>query len=172
MPQSTVAFDATDFDRLAQFFDELVTPIDHVLVTGPGPYYAPLAEFDFERARRDVEAHLFLPLQVARPAATANKVRPGGTLLFMGALVAAARPIRDSLSSRLSPLRCPPSPPVSRSNSRLSESTSSLPASSTHRCRHRSSAMSLITAAISFAPRFRSGASSHRATSPRLPYTS
>ena len=62
--QSTVAFDATDFDRLAQFFDELATPIDHVLVTGPGPYYAPLAEFDFERARRDVEAHLFLPLQV------------------------------------------------------------------------------------------------------------
>jgi NAD(P)-dependent dehydrogenase (short-subunit alcohol dehydrogenase family) len=36
--QSTVAFDATDFDRLAQFFDELATPIDHVLVTGAGPY--------------------------------------------------------------------------------------------------------------------------------------
>ena len=47
--QSTVAFDATDFDRLARFFNELPTPIDHVLVTGPGPYYAPLAEFDFEK---------------------------------------------------------------------------------------------------------------------------
>jgi NAD(P)-dependent dehydrogenase (short-subunit alcohol dehydrogenase family) len=35
---STAAFDATDFDRLARFFDELPTPIDHVLVTGPGPY--------------------------------------------------------------------------------------------------------------------------------------
>jgi len=79
---STVAFDATDFERLAQFFDELPTQIDHVLVTGPGPYYAPLAEFDFEKARRDLEAHLLLPLQVARHAA--NKVRPGGTLLFMG----------------------------------------------------------------------------------------
>ncbi len=79
---STVAFDATDFERLAQFFDELPTPIDHVLVTGPGPYYPPLAEFDFEKARRDLEAHLLLPLQVARHAA--NKVRPGGTLLFMG----------------------------------------------------------------------------------------
>jgi NAD(P)-dependent dehydrogenase (short-subunit alcohol dehydrogenase family) len=56
---STAAFDATDFNRLAQFFDELPTPVDHVLVTGPGPYYAPLAELDFERARRNVEAHLF-----------------------------------------------------------------------------------------------------------------
>ena len=78
---TTVAFDATDFARLAQFFDELPAPIDHLLVTGPGPYYAPLAEFDFERARRDIEAHLLLPLQVARHAA--NKVRAGGTLLFM-----------------------------------------------------------------------------------------
>ena len=53
-----------------------------MLVTGPGPYYAPLAEFDFEAARRDVESHLFLPMQVAR--ATTRTVRPGGTLLFMG----------------------------------------------------------------------------------------
>ena len=48
---SIVAFDATDFDRLGNFFDELSTPIDHVLVTGPGPYYAPLTEFDVEKAR-------------------------------------------------------------------------------------------------------------------------
>ena len=80
--QSTVAFDVTDFDRLAQFFDELPGPIDHLLLTGPGPYYAPLAEFDFELARRDIEAHLLLPLQIARHAA--NKIRPGGTLLFIG----------------------------------------------------------------------------------------
>ena len=79
---STVAFDATDFERLAQFFDELPAPIDHLLLTGPGPYYAPLADFDFEKARRTIEAHVFLPLQVARHAA--SKVRPGGTLLFMG----------------------------------------------------------------------------------------
>lgn len=79
---SSEAFDATDFERLAKFFDELPTPIDHVLVTGPGPYYAPLAEFDVDKARRDIEAHLLLPVQVARHAAT--KVRPGGTLLFMG----------------------------------------------------------------------------------------
>ena len=39
---SSAAFDATDFERLAKFFDELPTPIDDVLITGPGPYYAPL----------------------------------------------------------------------------------------------------------------------------------
>src|SRR5262252_753983 len=54
----TTAFDATDFGRLRKFFDELRTPVDHVLVTGPGPYYAPLAEFDIEKARRDIDAHL------------------------------------------------------------------------------------------------------------------
>jgi hypothetical protein len=53
-----------------------------VLVTVPGPYYAPLAEFDVDEARRDVDAHLLLPLEVARNAT--GKVRPGGTLLFMG----------------------------------------------------------------------------------------
>ncbi len=79
---STAAFDATDFTRLKGFFGELSTPIDHVLVTGSGPYYATLPEFDFDQARRDVEAHLFLPIQVAQCAA--RKVRAGGTLLFMG----------------------------------------------------------------------------------------
>jgi NAD(P)-dependent dehydrogenase (short-subunit alcohol dehydrogenase family) len=115
---SSAAFDATDFDRLKKFFDELPTPIDHVLVTGPGPYYAPLAEFDFEKARRDVEAHLFLPLQVARHAA--NKVRPGGTLLFMSgtggrrtakgfalisALTAAMPAVTRNLALELAPVR-------------------------------------------------------------------
>jgi NAD(P)-dependent dehydrogenase (short-subunit alcohol dehydrogenase family) len=76
------AFDATDFKLLDKFFDDLPSPVNHVLVTGPGPYYAPLADFDFERARQDIESHLLLPIQVARNAR--NKVRPGGTLLFMG----------------------------------------------------------------------------------------
>jgi NAD(P)-dependent dehydrogenase (short-subunit alcohol dehydrogenase family) len=115
---NTHAFDATDFDRLERFFDELPTPIDHLLVTGPGPYYAPLAEFDVEEARRDVDAHLFLPLQVARHAA--GKVRPGGTLLFMGgtggrrtapglslisALTAAMPALTKNLALELAPIR-------------------------------------------------------------------
>jgi NAD(P)-dependent dehydrogenase (short-subunit alcohol dehydrogenase family) len=73
------AFDVTDFERLRRFFEELDT-VDHVLVTGPGPYYAPLAEFEFDEARRDVESHLFLPIQVAKSAI--GRVR--GTLLFVG----------------------------------------------------------------------------------------
>ena len=115
---NTAAFDATDFERLARFFDDLPTPIDHVMVTGPGPYYAPLADFDIEKARRDVEAHLFLPLLVARDAA--KKVRPGGTLLFMGgtggrrtapglaliaALTAAMPALTRNLALELAPVR-------------------------------------------------------------------
>jgi NAD(P)-dependent dehydrogenase (short-subunit alcohol dehydrogenase family) len=79
---STAAFDATDFRLLERFFDGLPPPVDHILVTGPGPYYAPLAELALDRARRDIDAHLLLPLQVARNST--NKVRPGGTLLFIG----------------------------------------------------------------------------------------
>jgi NAD(P)-dependent dehydrogenase (short-subunit alcohol dehydrogenase family) len=114
----TSAFDATEFERLAQFFGALPGLIDHVLVTGPGPYYAPLTHMDFDRARRDVEAHLFLPLQVARLAA--SKVRAGGTLLFMGgtggrraakglaliaALTAAMPALTRTLAVELAPVR-------------------------------------------------------------------
>src|ERR1700693_1853289 len=97
--QSTAAFAATDFDQLKKVFDGLPAPIDHVLVTGPGPYYAPLAELDFEKARQDIEAHLLLPLQVARFAA--KKVRPGGTLLFMGGTGGRRRGIGLGIASAL-----------------------------------------------------------------------
>jgi NAD(P)-dependent dehydrogenase (short-subunit alcohol dehydrogenase family) len=115
---STSAFDATDFERLGRFFNELTTPIDHVLVTGPGPYYAPLAEFDLKKARRDIEAHLLLPIQVARNAA--RKVRGGGSLIFIGgtsgrraaagfalmsALTAAKPAMTKNLSLELAPVR-------------------------------------------------------------------
>jgi NAD(P)-dependent dehydrogenase (short-subunit alcohol dehydrogenase family) len=96
----------------------LPTPIDHVLVTGPGPYYAPMAEFDPAKARREVEAHLLLPIEVARHAK--GKVRPGGTLLFMGgtggrrtapgfaiisALTAAGPALIKNLALELAPIR-------------------------------------------------------------------
>jgi NAD(P)-dependent dehydrogenase (short-subunit alcohol dehydrogenase family) len=114
---SIAAFDATDFGRLGRFFDELPTPIDHVLVTGPGPYYAPLAELDFDRVRSDIESHLLLPVEVARQAI--GKVRPGGTLLFMGgtggrrpdagalisALTAALPALTRNLALELAPVR-------------------------------------------------------------------
>jgi NAD(P)-dependent dehydrogenase (short-subunit alcohol dehydrogenase family) len=116
--QRSAAFDATDFSQLENFFNELPAPIDHMLVTGPGPYYATLADFDINRASRDVEAHLFLPMQVAR--LSAKKVRPGGTLLFMGgtggrhtapgmaligALTAAMQALTKNLALELAPIR-------------------------------------------------------------------
>lgn len=76
----SAAFDATDFDRLERFFDEVRAPIDHVMITAGGPYYARLMDIDFEEARRGVEQHFWLPLRVARIATA--RVRPGGTLLF------------------------------------------------------------------------------------------
>lgn len=77
---SSAAFDATDFDRLKRFFDELPTQVDHIVVTAGGPYYARLIDIDFDQARHNLDQHLWLPLHVARIAA--NKVRPGGSLLF------------------------------------------------------------------------------------------
>ena len=100
---SIAAFDATDFDRLGRFFDALPTPIDHLLVTGPGAHHSPLAQFDLDAARRDIDSHLLLPLQVARDAA--GKVRPGGTLLFMGGIggrrTAAGRSFSAALTAAL-----------------------------------------------------------------------
>jgi NAD(P)-dependent dehydrogenase (short-subunit alcohol dehydrogenase family) len=77
----TVAFDATDPAALQRFFGDLPDPVDHVVVTAGSQYYARLAEIDFAQARRALDEHLLLPLQVGRDAA--GKVRPGGTLIFM-----------------------------------------------------------------------------------------
>ena len=81
---SIAAFDATDFDRLGRFFDELPNPIDHVFLTGPAPRTASLTGFDVEAGRRELDAHVVLPMQVAREAV--RRVRPGGTLLFTGCI--------------------------------------------------------------------------------------
>jgi len=79
---STAAFDATDPTPLEQFFRDLPTTIDHVMVTAGSPYYARLADLDRERAHRNFDEHLWLPIAVAQHAV--GRVRPGGTLLFMG----------------------------------------------------------------------------------------
>ena len=80
--RSTATFDADDSAALEAFFTGLEGPVDHVMATAGGPYYAPLAEMDFDKARRALAAHPMLMLGVARFAGP--KVRPGGTLLFMG----------------------------------------------------------------------------------------
>ena len=79
---STAAFDATDPAALDRFFQGLPERIDHVMVTAGGPYYAPLADLDRERAHRDFDEHLWLAIAIAQHAV--GRVRPGGTLLFMG----------------------------------------------------------------------------------------
>ena len=78
----TAAFDATDTAHVQRFFAELPAPVDHVMVTAGGNYYARLADLDFIQARRLVDDHLWLALHLARAAA--GKIRPAGTLLFMG----------------------------------------------------------------------------------------
>ncbi|MFL5912470.1 MAG: SDR family oxidoreductase [Gaiellaceae bacterium] len=113
----TAAFDTTDAAQLERFFHELPARIDHVLVSGGGPYYAPFAEIDLDEARRDAERHFWTPLKVARLAI--GKVRPGGTLLLIGgtggrrpsagplisAFTAAATAMTRSLALELAPIR-------------------------------------------------------------------
>jgi NAD(P)-dependent dehydrogenase (short-subunit alcohol dehydrogenase family) len=78
---STAAFDALDAGRLEQFFDELTSPIDHVMVSGSGPYYAPLAEIDFDKALEFLNKAMLLPMRLARHLG--DRIRPGGSLLFV-----------------------------------------------------------------------------------------
>jgi NAD(P)-dependent dehydrogenase (short-subunit alcohol dehydrogenase family) len=78
----TAAFDVRDPAALSRFFDGLPGPIDHVLVTGPGPSYPPLLEMTADQVRDALADHVVIGLAVARNAAP--KMRPGGTLLLMG----------------------------------------------------------------------------------------
>ena len=77
---NAMSFDAYDSASLEAFFRTLPDPIDHIMVTAGGPYYATLREMDLEQALRDVQEHLQLTLQVAR--SSIGRVRPGGSLLF------------------------------------------------------------------------------------------
>jgi NAD(P)-dependent dehydrogenase (short-subunit alcohol dehydrogenase family) len=116
--QGTAAFDATDAAALRRFFQDLPAPIDHVLVTGPGPRYGPILEMTSAEVREALTDHLVLDLEVARNAA--GTMRPGGTLLFMGgtggrrigrglgivsAATAALPPFTASLALELAPVR-------------------------------------------------------------------
>lgn len=80
--QSTATFDANDPASLERFFEDLSTPIDHVMVTGGGPHYKPPLEMDTEEARAALGEHMLLALAIARNAR--GKVRPAGSLLFIG----------------------------------------------------------------------------------------
>ena len=165
----TAAFDATDPNQLEQFFQDLPHPIDHIMVTAGGSYYAPLAEMDFAKVRRSLDEHLLLALQVARKGVA--RVRPGGTLVFM----TGTRARRPGAASRLPPffpLHSRLSRHNWRSNWRQSESTSSPPASSTRPYPRPCSATTSNSGATSYVPCFPSGGSSNLWTSPASPCTS
>jgi NAD(P)-dependent dehydrogenase (short-subunit alcohol dehydrogenase family) len=115
---STAAFDAADPPSLERFFHDLPSTIDHVMVTAGRPYYGRLLDMDAAQLRREVDAHLMLAVQVARNSV--NKVRAGGTLLFMGgtggrrpslglgivpAMTAALPALTASLALELAPVR-------------------------------------------------------------------
>jgi len=80
--RSSATFDAGDPERVERFFAGLPDPIDHVMVTAGRPYYGPLADMDFDLAKRSLDEHFWLMFQLARLAT--GKVRPGGALVFMG----------------------------------------------------------------------------------------
>jgi NAD(P)-dependent dehydrogenase (short-subunit alcohol dehydrogenase family) len=116
--QRAAAFDVNDAASLRSFFADLPTPIDHVMVTAGGPQYGPLLEMDSERVRQALSDHVVRYLEVARNAA--SKMRPGGTLVFMGgtggrrvghglgiisAATAALPPFTATLALELAPVR-------------------------------------------------------------------
>jgi NAD(P)-dependent dehydrogenase (short-subunit alcohol dehydrogenase family) len=78
---SVSALDLNDPAGLELFFADLPAPVDHVMVTGGGPAYGPIATLDLDRARRVLEQHLIGSLRVARECA--GRVRPGGSLTFI-----------------------------------------------------------------------------------------
>ena len=78
----TAAFDANDSVSLREFFSDMPTPIDHVMVTAGGPRYGPLLEMDPDDVREALSGHVVLGLEVARNAA--GNMRPGGTLILIG----------------------------------------------------------------------------------------
>ena len=115
---ATAAFDADDSAALEAFFAGIDGPIDHVMVTAGAPYYATLKDMDFDEARRALQAHPMLMAGVARYSI--GKVRPGGTLLFMGgtggrnprlavglmaAMTAALPALTASLAIEIAPVR-------------------------------------------------------------------
>jgi NAD(P)-dependent dehydrogenase (short-subunit alcohol dehydrogenase family) len=81
--RSSAAFDADDAAALKRFFDELPTPIDHVLVAAyTRGAYGPMLDFPSGEVGQSVGRRVTQVLEVARNAVP--KMRPGGTLLLTG----------------------------------------------------------------------------------------
>jgi NAD(P)-dependent dehydrogenase (short-subunit alcohol dehydrogenase family) len=79
--RDSAAFDATDATQLDEFLAGLPKPIDHVMVTAGGPYYALLADIDPAQVHRNLDEHLLLAVRIAKYAV--EGVRPGGSIILM-----------------------------------------------------------------------------------------
>jgi NAD(P)-dependent dehydrogenase (short-subunit alcohol dehydrogenase family) len=85
--RSSAAFDADDAADVKRFFDELPSPIDHVLIAAytRRPTYGPMLDIPSEEVGQGVGRRVTQVLEIARYAAP--KMRPGGTLLLTGGSV-------------------------------------------------------------------------------------
>ncbi|MFC4033283.1 SDR family oxidoreductase [Streptomyces polygonati] len=117
-PVATAAFDAGDTGRLLRFFEELPGPVDHVLLTAGSPAYMPLDGMDLAAATQAFAQRMSMTLAVA--LGSRDKVRAGGTLLFVGgtgglrpgvglsvmtAMTAALPALTANLAVELAPIR-------------------------------------------------------------------
>jgi NAD(P)-dependent dehydrogenase (short-subunit alcohol dehydrogenase family) len=75
------ALDATDPAALRAFL-ESIDQVDHIMVTAGAPSYTNLIDADPSAARDGLSEHLLQTIVVAQNAV--GRVRPGGTLVFMG----------------------------------------------------------------------------------------
>lgn len=80
--QHTAAFDANDVAQLERFFSGLSDPVDHVMLTAGGPAYIPLESLSLDEARHHFDQRLAVTLGTAM--FSRGKIRPGGSLLFVG----------------------------------------------------------------------------------------
>ena len=166
-----VAFDAGDSAALAAVLRATCpTPIDHVMVTAGAPHYIPPLEIEPEEARQAFADKLALTLQVAQEAV--GKVRPGGSLLFMGG-TGGRRPRRGFALTRNGHRRAARSDREPRARARAGPRQPDRGRLRRHAIvGARCSATTSTSGVTSCAPRCRSAASSDRPTSPRSPCTS
>ncbi len=113
----TAVLDVGEFASFQKFLESLPEPVDHVMLTAGSPYYSRIADLDFEKARRNAEHALLLPLLIARWAL--GRIRAGGSITLMGgtggrkpnagamisALTAALSALTRSLAVELAPIR-------------------------------------------------------------------
>ena len=110
------AFDAADADALEGFFESSPEPVDHVLVSAGRPYYAPLAEFDIDQAKRAFDEHLWLAFRLAKLApgrvrgslafiSGTGARRPGIGLSAIAADTAAMPAVVANLALEIAPVR-------------------------------------------------------------------